>query len=479
MLKKSKIFSIAAVAVLAAGTAAAVTSCKKETGILLWGPSEHVDLYYELWDSFVEANPEYKDIPFEVGTNGDAGAYAAMAVDPQSGASIYTFANDQLANLRRIGAIAPVSGANEEWILANHSQFSCDAGKIENTYYGYPVSQDNGYVFCYSKDAFRGTAVWDAERDTLKEGYTFRDLYAALEERGTQAGHEKWGNGLVLWPSGSAWYQAGVFFATGGDYKVEFNTDGSQKSAECWFGYTENGGTKDFTVGREATAAMINSYTNEDGTISKHFMYSEDTIPAYNDIVTQYIGNDEQPLAGIVSWNNAGVFQDGWGEDYACAVLPTLEADSVQLPGSGKKYTWKTFAGCKLMGVNPYSEFARKSEENLVLLHKLAQYLTDYDASMARFNKNGLAPSNLKAIENEKVASSPFVTALAEQMALEDESGNTIGYRVQDSTPTNFWTPIGAFGLQLFNAVESGADIASTIDATLEGLQGDIIAAAN
>ena len=226
---------------------------------------------------------------------------------------------------------------------------------------------------------------------------------------------------------------------------------------------------------------MLNSYTNEDGSISKHFMYSDDQTPAYNDLVTQYIANKDKPLAGIVSWNNGAVFGENWGDNYRAAVLPTLESKTAQLGGTGKEYTWKTFGGYKLMGINPYSAFARKDPENLNILRELAQFLTGYKASMDRFNATGLGPSNLEAQQDEKVQESPFLSALAEQYALTDAEGNNIGYRVQDSTPTNFWDPIAAFGKNLYEKTRAGADDGygseESIKKTLETLQSDIVSA--
>lgn len=481
-MKKTKLLMAFAAAAIGVGTAASLTSCGSFEGILFWGPAEHEALYKALWNEFVEANPEYADIEFQYGSNGDAGAYDNLAVDVQSGASLYTFANDQLANIVRIGAAAALNDADAKWIEENHTQAANDSGKIDGKYYGYPVSADNGYVFCYNKDAFVGTSVWDAEADNLKEGYTFRDLFAALDERGVskETGYN-WSNGLALWASGSAWYESGVFFGTGGDYSIKFDSEGKQESAECWFGYKEEGGKKDYTIGLEAARCMLNSYTNEDGSISKHFMYSDDQTPAYNDLVTQYITNKDKPLAGIVSWNNGAVFGENWGENYRAAVLPTLESKTAQLGGTGKEYTWKTFGGYKLMGINPYSAFARKDPENLNILRKLAQFLTGYDASMDRFNATGLGPSNLKAQQDEKVQESPFLSALAEQYALTDAEGNNIGYRVQDSTPTNFWDPIAAFGKNLYEKTLAKADDGygseESIKKTLETLQSDIVSA--
>ena len=248
-MKKNKLLMAFAAAAIGVGTAASLTSCGSFEGILFWGPSEHEALYKALWNEFVEANPEYADIEFQYGTNGDAGAYDALAVDVQSGASIYTFANDQLANIVRIGGAAALPDADAKWIEENHTQAANDAGKIDGKYYGYPVSADNGYVFCYNKDAFEGTSVWDKETDNLKAGYTLRDLYAALDEKGLdeETGYD-WSNGLVLWACGSAWYESGVFFGTGGDYSIKFDSEGKQESAECWFGYTEDESGNKFTT---------------------------------------------------------------------------------------------------------------------------------------------------------------------------------------------------------------------------------------
>lgn len=479
-MKKTKLLMAFAAAAIGVGTAASLTSCGSFEGILFWGPSEHEALYKALWNEFVEANPEYADIEFQYGNKGDAGAYDGLAVDVQSGASIYTFANDQLANIVRIGAAAALPDADAKWIEENHTQAANDAGKIDGKYYGYPVSADNGYVFCYNKEAFEGTSVWDKETDNLKAGYTFRDLYKALDEKGLdkETGYD-WSNGLVLWACGSAWYESGVFFGTGGDYSIKFDSEGKQESAECWFGYTEDeSGNKDYTIGLEAARCMVNSYTNEDGSISKHFMYSDDEKPAYNDLVSKYIAEKSRPLAGVVSWNNGAVFESKWGDNYRATVLPTLEAKTKQLAGDGTKYTWKTFGGYKLMGINPYSAFARKDPQNLTILRELAQFLTGYEASMDRFEASGLGPSNLEAQQNEAVQASPFLSALADQYALTNDEGKNIGYRVQDSTPTNFWDPVAAFGKNLYEKISTGKDDGygseESIKPTLERLQLDI-----
>lgn len=476
-MRKSKVVALSAIMLATIGIGVGtLTSCGGNfDGVMIWGPIEHEQLYLEAVEKFKESHPEFKaEVKF--GPQGDAGAYANVSVDPQSAGSIVTFPNDQLANLKRIGALSKLSNENTKWIKENHSVASCESGKIGDSYYAYPLSADNGFVFVYNKDAFVGTSVWDEQKDGLKDGYTFRDLHKALDEKEKQ--NEKWKDALCIWPSGSAWYESGVFFATGGDYSVTYDEKGEQKSADCWFGYKEENGVKNFDSGLEAINCMLNTFTTEDGKVSKHFIYSDDTNPAYNDIVSIHTQADSPtPLAGIITWNNP-ILKEKWGENYRADVLPTLVSDSVQLGGQKKEYTWKSFSGFKLLGVNPYSEFARKSPENLTMLHELAKYLADVDASIARYEASGMGPSNNVAQENEQIKNDTWLTALNKQYNLNEGTG----FRVQDSTPSNFWTPIGNFGLSLFKSVAEGEkgyfDTVLNAKRTLTSLQADIVSAA-
>jgi len=474
-----RLMTISSAIAMAIGMAASLTSCGggKFEGVMIWGPEEHQQLYLDACAEFKKTHPEFT-AEIKVGSQGDAGAYANLSIDPESGGSIFTFANDQLINIRNIGAISKLSSENTAWIKANNVAVSCEAGKIGDNYYAYPISADNGFVFVYNKDAFVGTSVWDSNADSLKEGYTFRDLYSALDERGKLSGHEKWADSYCVWPAGSAWYESGAFFATGGDYSVEYDEKGNQLSASCSFGYQTVDGKDDYTIGLEAARCMVNTYTNADGSINKHFIYSDDTNPAYNDVVSKYSAADsEKPLAGIVTWNNS-VLRTNYGDNYRVAVLPTLVSDTKTLGGTGTKYTWKSFSGYKLMGVNPYTPFATKSEDNLKMLHELAKYLSDTEVSLKRYENSQLGPSNLKAQKDPAVASDKFLKALNEQYGLLDGKGA----RVQESVPSNYWSPIGTFGNGLFHAVESGTkgayDTEANLKRTLKSLQADIESAA-
>lgn len=463
-----KIVCIVLAVLLVAGVTSALAACGGGKVILIWGPDEHEDVYMKYLNQFAEEHKsELAGYTFQYAGSGDAGAYDAMATDPRSGAGVYTFANDQTANLRNLGALGVVNdgtalGDNLKWSLENNSAAAVESTKLsDGRSYAYPLQADNGYYMYYNKSAFRGTSVWDANKDNvdgtkgdLKDGYTFRDLYAALKEKtgsttytaevkvldhvdddGKRVYKDEtqkkevtvtWANGVVTWPMGDSWYGSGVFFAVGGDYNVAYDKNGKQTNADAWFGYTLPEGKTgfrngDYQIGNNAVQCMINSITDTDGNLSKNYLYSDGNASPLNDYITYYTDfNDAQhwgttPLAAAVcgTWK-AKELQLAWGTEYAATVLPVLENDA------GQRFTMKNFAGYKNLGVNPQCSFVTSASEGdqmgrLKLLHELAQFLCGPEISVERYKATGAGPANLKALENAEVAADAALLALNAQ----------------------------------------------------------------
>ncbi len=463
MKKSLRIVALAGVGVLCVTISSVLASCDTRPEIMIWGPGDHEAIYLEAADKFAAENDW--DVKFAYAGNGDSGAYSAMSTDVTTGAAVYTYANDMLANLNRIGAVAPILGENLEWVKANNVESSVEAGKIGDTYYGYPVTADNGYFLYYNQEAFEGTAVWDEETNDLKAGFTFEDLYDALDEHPEG---DAWRDGLVTWAMGDSWYVSGMFFGTGGDYSIEYDDEGNQTSAECWFAYTtDESGKEDYTVGLEAAACMRNSIM-QDGSISRHFVYSDGSSEPLNDKITMYIADDvATPLAAAVcgTWK-AKEITAAWGDNARATVLPTL------VGRTGMTYKFTTFAGYKLMGVNRMCSYATQSQENLQMLHKFAQYLTDTDMAIARYESTGAGPSNIAAQANEEIAKDYALVALNEQY--------DVAYHVQGSVPANYWTPIQNFAAAMYNDLLTGGTTYvndATLMRELKTMQNSIISA--
>ncbi len=488
---KKRLLSIVLCLILVASCVAALTACSgnKNKVIMIWGPEEHRDLYVAWAKEFRDQHADvFEGYEFDYAGSGDSGAYGNMKVDPTNGAAIYTFANDQMANLANLGALSPLTDADVTWARENNIESAVESTKMGSTYMAYPLQADNGYYLYYNKDAFRGTSIWDATNDCIKEDFTFREMYAALDERAVAEGGSKWANGKITWALGDSWYVSGAFFAVGGDYDVQYDEDGKQVSATCSFGYTlpegetsyKNG---DYSLGFAAVECLVNSFTNTDGTVNKHYYYTDGDKAPLNDYISLHINENnnaaqDEPLAAAVcgTWK-ANEIQTYWGDNYAATWLPMLEDNS------GNRYAFKNFAGYKNLGVNPLCEFATANDTNIEILHEMAKFLTSKEAQLQRYQKTGAGPSNKEALQDSAVAADVALLALNKQYdrvctypagtTRKDADGNSLagkpignglGFRVQDSVPANYWTPIQNFGNKLWQEYNAFTTSGTALD---------------
>jgi|GEM_PF-2072085 arabinogalactan oligomer/maltooligosaccharide transport system substrate-binding protein len=504
-MKNRKILGFGGLLVLAIATGAGLASCGSATEtFMIWGPEEHRSMYVSLGDEFKKANPSFPGT-FEYAASGDAGAYSNMAKDPVAGATIYTFANDMLNNLNRLGALAPLLNDNLTWAQTKNNAASFESGKIGDRYYGYPIQADNGYYMYYRKDVFKDSVAWDSATGGLKAGYTFRDLYNAIDAKA--ASDSSLSDAKVTWAIGDAWYVSGCFFAVGGDYNVTYDSSGSQTAAKCWFSYDkdiDSAGAISIN-GLNASYGMLNSITDapasgRKGTVlDKHFMFSDGDKQPLNDNISKYASKDASknngtPLVAAVcgTWK-AKEIQTFWGDDYAATFLPKLQCYD-------DDYQFKNFCGFKLMGVNPLSSFASKDVDHLTWAHKVAQFMSDKESQIDRYTLTGAGPSNLEALQDDTIKADVALKALNAQYdyvckypantQVVDASnksvagqviGNGLGYRIQDSVPANYWTPLASFGNSLYNEVKSGTldkfRTDGNIRRTTNQLQADVQAA--
>ena len=65
------------------------------------------------------------------------------------------------------------------------------------------------------------------------------------------------------------------------------------------------------------------------------------------------------------------------------------------------------FSGYKMLGIKPQTE-----EGKLALCYKLAQYLTDAERQVARYEAVGWGPSNVEAQGNDAVQNDVALTAV-------------------------------------------------------------------
>ncbi|MCL2030985.1 MAG: extracellular solute-binding protein, partial [Oscillospiraceae bacterium] len=148
--------------------------------------------------------------------------------------------------------------------------------------------------------------------------------------------------------------------------------------------------------------------------------------------------------AGISGTWNAGDISDVLGENYAAAKLPTFTMD-------GRQVQMGSFGGYKLVGVNSLISEPSK----VVVAMDFADFLTNEDSQVARFNARAMGPSNINAAANPAVHENIALAALAAQAAHATSQN--------DVNNDTYWGPAGAFGTAMVN--QDSTDLQTLLDA--------------
>ncbi len=421
-MKKFKIFAIiAAMLVLCL----ALGSCGggKEEGdggdnnktkitLTVWGAEEDQEMLKAMCAAYAEANPD-KEYKFLFGVQSESDAADKVLNDVTSGPDVFSFASDQINKLYAGGALARVGGAIEENIKNINTASSVDAATItingEDQLYAYPCTEDNTLFLYYDK-----SVIGEDDIDTLD------DLLDAAQAAGRTV-HFKLND--------DGWYLSSFFFAVD---ELGYNVTYDDKMVE--------------------TAVDIN-YNNEKGLAVMRALANYINHPA---LVIQT--DDSKLIAGLTptadgkvevaagvsgTWNAASI-EGLLGENMGVAKLPT-----VKIGGEDKQLT--TYMGCKLVGVNGFSQ-------NKAEAHKLAQWLTNEQNQLIRFQTRGFGPSNKVVAASEAVQSDPVISAVVEQAQYS---------RAQKSVPSQYWTPMGAL-VTPFIAMKEDNSLAYITDETLQ-----------
>jgi arabinogalactan oligomer/maltooligosaccharide transport system substrate-binding protein len=295
-------------------------------------------------------------------------------VDWTTGPDVYEFASDKITGLYQKGALAKLSPVQAAWVKANNSQLGYDLATFNGSVYAYPYTGDNTYYLQY-----------DASKFTADEVKSVESILAKCEKEG-------WLFGYNL---EEAYWGGGALFTYGSDYSIAFDVDGSVNSIAADF---------DGVAGQKAIKAIEKIMS------SKAWSNKMEAPTLDNDYAACIAG----------TWE-IGAYQKALGENYACAVMPTVTVDGDTKPLGA-------FLGGKLFGVNPNR--AGSDSDRLKAAHELAKFLSDYACQMKRFETNNVAPCNLKAAAEEKVLASPNVQVLIAHAEYA---------HAQTAVPANYW----------------------------------------
>ena len=324
--------------------------------IKIWVADNIVDFTNSQVASFMEAHPEFAGYTVTVEPVGEGDAAGNMITDVEAGADIYGFAQDQIARLVSAGALEEVAPENVDAVMNDNDAGAVGAATVGSTLYAYPLTSDNGYFLYYDKSVVTDPSDLDA-------------ILADCEAAGKNFYME----------INSGWYQTAFFFGTGCNLSYETDDAGN------------------------FTAANVD-YASDKGVVAMKEMIKLKASPAFQN---GSAAGETTNLAAIVdgTWDS-GTVQELFGDNYACAKLPSFTG------ADGETYQLSGFGGFKLLGVKP-----QEDENKLAVCDALAAYLSSGEVQLARYNEVGWGPSNLEAQQSDAVKADAALSALAEQLA--------------------------------------------------------------
>lgn len=399
-MKKLLFITIAVFSLVLAG-------CEKEpeelpvVELTVWASELDQELMQDMIDDFAAEYADEATFNITLGAVSEANAKDEVLRDIEAAADVFVFADDQINELYQAGALQEVLENAQDVIDASggESAGAVAAAMRNGKLYAYPMTADNGYFLFYDKSVYSETDV-----------ETLDGILAAAEADGSQ----------FTMQINNGWYLYSFFQGAG----LEMTYDGTVNSSN-W----------DNSTGVDVAEAII--------TMASHVGYVNLDDAGFSTGVT-----DGSISAGINGIWNATVAEDAWGDNYAATKLPTYTLDGSQVQMS-------SFAGYKLVGVN-----ATSPETYWAMM--LAQWFTNEENQIKRFEARGLGPSNTNAASSPTVLANPAISALAQQGA----------FATVQNIGGNYWAPTETFGnLIVDGTLTINGDIAGALEVMVDGIE--------
>lgn len=327
---------------------------------------------------------------FNYGIVSEADARTRYSEDPAAAADVFAFSNDHLRDFVNSSSLYEVT-RNKDDIISRNGEGSVEAATLDGSLYAYPMTADNGYFMYYDKSVF--------SEDDVKSLDTMLNVASASAKK-------------VFMDVSNGWYIASFFLGNGGTLSID-----------------ENGGQKcDFNNANGLAAAeVIKAFTANDA-----FITGDDSVLQG--------GMGSTIAAGVSGTWNAEAIQDLLGDNYAAAKLPEMTI-------GGKQVQMASFGGYKLIGVNSLTAYPVQAMD-------LADWLTNEENQLIRFETRKLGPTNIKVSENDAVKADIALAALSDQNIYAKPQTDVLG---------GYWTPAEAFGAAL-EAKDYSKDLQTMLD---------------
>lgn len=372
----------------------------------VWGAEEDSELLSEIVENFKNEYKDKADFDIVIEPVSEASCKEQIFSDVNNAADVFTFADDQMSVLSASGVLEPAIDADN--VKANNIEGAVDAASINDKLYAYPMTADNGYFLYYNKQFLSSENVQSL------------DKILSVAAQNNKKFSMDWNSG---------WYLYSFFGKTG--LKMGLNDDGVTNYC--------NWNTNEGEVSGLDVAKYMNNMSRNSG-----FINTDD-----DGLVSGM--KDGSVIAGISGvWLESRV-KEALGNDYGAVKLPTYNC-------GGKEVQMASFSGYKLIGVNSYSK-------NKDWANKLAEWITNEDNQLLRFEKRGQGPSNVNVANSDEVAKSLAIQALLSQSQF--SSLQRVG--------VNYWEPMLNFQKAVSTRNLSDSELQDLLNTMVKGITASII----
>lgn len=401
---KQTLKTVAATSVMSVLAVSSLWACasKNNTGmipLMVWCSEADQAFAKQVAENFKEAHPDQKyDIRFSV--QGENEIATKILNDVEAAADLFSFPSDQIAKLINGDALARIGGERLQKIKSENSEKSVDSASVtikgETQTYAFPYT-DNTFFLYYNKSVLNESDVQSL--DGILAKCTPQKRFAM--------------------PLNDGWYNTAFYFGEGLGYSVTYDDSFAETKIECDF---------DNDKGKAVTRALWRTVSD------KRVLADADDSKIAAGFAD---GSIVAATSGI--WNKTA-FQGYLGENFGVAKLPTYTLN--QGEADEKQVQLVSFAGYKLFGVNQYSK-------NKAAALEFADYYTNRENQLKRFEVRGFVPTNTSAKADSRVQSDPCAKAISLQL----EHSKT-----QKDVPSTFWVPLKGLGNAMITAATTGSN---------------------
>ena len=416
-MKLNKLFPTAFVALLAAGGLVGCGGGEDPNHILIWAVGEEQAVLDKLAASYNDSVDDADKITFTFKgiSEADAGTEVRKDATSANAPDLFLAVDDHLFSLQGQRCVLDISESPyADGIKTNNVQDAVDGSTYDNHLYGFPVTNDNGYFLWYNSSILTSGQVGSLE-SILQNLPSGKQLLFDVE------------NGYYL-PS--------IFLS-----KDVCGLD------SCTYADTEDGVKYTLTWDNSAAVASFTALRNLCAANQAKIGVANNTT-----VVDKMISGEAG--AAIFGPHVYTQLKAELGNNLQATKLPTL---------NGKQLA--SLSGSKVYLINGAKNMSAEKQARVA---KFADYITNKESQLVRFETRGTIPCNKAALQDTRYTSNKPLTATA--LELQKAAGTALQAKVAEAS---FWDPIGAIGDAALNGLPSGQSAQQLLHAQCQILRGN------